>query len=81
VARLDPRGTRIGSGQAGGVRENRWVAVEILLDNRPKVLEHVVDVVRVSLTSAPRKYHAPLAVMVTCGQSWTIKIRKLAAST
>jgi hypothetical protein len=26
------------------------------------------------------KYHAPMGIMVTCGQSWTIKNGKLAAS-
>jgi hypothetical protein len=51
-----------------------------VLDNRPKVRKHVVHVVRDSLASVPRKYHAPLAKVVTCGQSWTITNGKLAAS-
>jgi hypothetical protein len=53
---------------------------ENLLDNRPKARRHVVPVVQNSSDSAPRKYHAPMAIMVTCGQSWTVKNGKLAAS-
>jgi hypothetical protein len=54
-------------------RSSRWTICSDIAVN-------VVHVVRNPVTSAPPKYHAPLTTMVTCGQSWIIKIGKLAAS-
>ena len=51
-----------------------------VLNRMRKVHQNVVHVVRESETSAPRKYHAPLSKMVTCGQSWIIKNAEFAAS-
>jgi hypothetical protein len=58
----------------------RALAKQAPVDLLGNIALNVVHVVRISLTSVPRKYHAPLAIMVTCGQSWTIKNGELAAS-
>jgi hypothetical protein len=41
------------------------------------VAVNVVHVVQGSEICAPPKYHAPLTILVTRGQSWTIKMASL----
>jgi hypothetical protein len=48
--------------------------------NCSEIAVNVVHVVHNHVFCAPRKYHARLRIVVTCGQFWTIENGKFAAS-